>query len=229
MTVTDGQGSDPATDSLTALRQRTAEVAAQVGHPLRLLVGKPGLDGHSNGAEQVAVRAKDAGFEVIYQGIRLTPEQIVASALEEDVDAIGLSIHSGSHMTLVPRLIQLLREAGLEHVGVLVGGIIPETDVPKLREMGVARVFGPGTALPDIVAFLHDNTRRTEPSDAAVPCCLAAAGLRGRGRRRRDQLADRSDQRHTVSPLRDERARGRDGDGIGRRSELSHCRPPLRQ
>jgi (2R)-ethylmalonyl-CoA mutase len=149
-----GAGVAPATETLQALRARTAEVARQVGHPLRLLVGKPGLDGHSNGAEQVAVRAKDAGFEVIYQGIRLSPEQIVASALEEDVDAIGLSIHSGSHMTLVPRVLELLRERGSD-LPVVLGGIIPDADRATLRALGVSRVWTPGEAtLTDIIADL---------------------------------------------------------------------------
>ena len=141
-----GAAAAPLTDSLAALRRRTAEVAAQVGHPLRLLVGKPGLDGHSNGAEQVAVRAKDAGFEVVYQGIRLTPEQIVVSALEEDVDAIGLSIHSGSHMTLVPRITELLRLRGASELPVVVGAIIPEGDRKRLQDAGVARIYTPGEA-----------------------------------------------------------------------------------
>jgi (2R)-ethylmalonyl-CoA mutase len=162
------QGAPPAasTDALSALRTRTAAVAAQVGHPLRLLVGKPGLDGHSNGAEQVAVRAKDAGFEVIYQGIRLTPEQIVASALEEDVDAIGLSIHSGSHMTLVPRITELLRQRGAGDLPVVVGGIIPEADRARLQHAGVARIYTPGEAtltaiiaeLVELIAAAHTRT-----------------------------------------------------------------------
>jgi len=150
-----GAGPAPEIESLRALRRRTAEVATAVGHPLRLLVGKPGLDGHSNGAEQVAVRAKDAGFEVIYQGIRLTPEQIVASAVEEDVDAVGLSIHSGSHMTLVPRIVELLRNRGLGDVPVVLGGIIPDDDRRQLLRNGVARVFTPGEAqLTQIIAEL---------------------------------------------------------------------------
>ena len=141
-----GAGVAAPSEALGAVRTRVAAVAAQVGHPLRLLVGKPGLDGHSNGAEQVAVRAKDAGFEVIYQGIRLTPEQIVASALEEDVDAIGLSIHSGSHMTLVPRITELLRQRGATDLPVVVGGIIPDADRPRLQRAGVARIYTPGEA-----------------------------------------------------------------------------------
>jgi (2R)-ethylmalonyl-CoA mutase len=148
-----GIAAPPLTDALAALRARTAEVAALVGHPLRLLVGKPGLDGHSNGAEQVAVRAKDAGFEVIYEGIRLTPEQIVSSALEEDVDAVGLSIHSGSHLTLVPRITELLRQRGAADLPVVVGGIIPAADRVQLQRAGVARIYTPGeSTLTAIVA-----------------------------------------------------------------------------
>jgi (2R)-ethylmalonyl-CoA mutase len=108
-----------------------------------MLVGKPGLDGHSNGAEQIAVRARDAGFEVVYQGIRLTPAQIVAAAVEEDVDVVGLSILSGSHLELVPMVLDGLREAGLTDVPVVVGGIIPEADERTLLEWGVAAVFTP--------------------------------------------------------------------------------------
>jgi len=151
-----GAAAAPHSEPLDALRTRTAAVAALVGHPLRLLVGKPGLDGHSNGAEQVAVRAKDAGFEVIYQGIRLTPEQIVVSALEEDVDAVGLSIHSGSHMTLIPRILELLRQRGGD-VPVVVGGIIPNADRVKLEALGVARVWTPGeSTLTDIIGDIVD-------------------------------------------------------------------------
>ncbi|MFQ5667041.1 MAG: protein meaA [Candidatus Binatia bacterium] len=134
------------TAALAELRARVAAVGRTLGHPIRLLVAKPGLDGHSNGAEQVAVRAKEAGIEVIYDGIRLTPEQIAESALQEDVDAVGLSIHSGSHMTLIPRVMQLLRERGRSDVPVLVGGIIPPVDQEALQRRGVARVFTPGQA-----------------------------------------------------------------------------------
>ncbi len=143
--------------ALVALRARTAVVARAIGHPLRLLVAKPGLDGHSNGAEQVAVRAKEAGCEVIYDGIRLTPEQIVESALQEDVDAVGLSIHSGSHMTLIPRVTELLRDRGLSDVLVFVGGIIPEADQEALKRLGVARVYTPGQAtLTQIIGDIVD-------------------------------------------------------------------------
>jgi (2R)-ethylmalonyl-CoA mutase len=108
-----------------------------------MLVAKPGLDGHSNAAEQVAVRARDAGFEVIYQGIRLTPAQIVSAAAQEDVHCVGLSILSGSHLGLVPAVLDGMREAGLGDVPVVVGGIIPEADAAKLRGLGVADVFTP--------------------------------------------------------------------------------------
>jgi methylmalonyl-CoA mutase cobalamin-binding domain/chain len=126
--------------------------------PLRLVLAKVGLDGHDRGIKVVARALRDAGFHVIYAGLWLTPEAVVRTVADEDADWLGVSILSGAHMTLVPRLFQLLREANLGNVGVLVGGIIPEGDIPKLIEMGVARVFGPGTALPDIVAFLHERS-----------------------------------------------------------------------
>jgi (2R)-ethylmalonyl-CoA mutase len=126
-----------------SVRRTGEELSGHEGGRLRLLVGKPGLDGHSNGAEQVAVRARDAGFEVIYQGIRLTPEQIVAAAVAEDVHCVGLSILSGSHMELVPSVLDGLKEAGMGDVPVIVGGIIPESDGRRLVELGVAAVYTP--------------------------------------------------------------------------------------
>ena len=128
---------------LTAVRERVEGTGKELGGRLRLLVGKPGLDGHSNGAEQVAVRARDAGFEVIYQGIRLTPDQIVAAAVAEDVHCIGLSILSGSHMELVPDVLAKMKEAGIDDIPVIVGGIIPSSDGKALMEQGVAMVFTP--------------------------------------------------------------------------------------
>jgi (2R)-ethylmalonyl-CoA mutase len=128
---------------LALVRERVRATGEELGSRLRLLVGKPGLDGHSNGAEQVAVRARDAGFEVVYQGIRLTPEQIVAAAVAEDVHCVGLSILSGSHMELVPRVLDGLRAAGAGDVPVIVGGIIPDRDATSLRALGVAAVFTP--------------------------------------------------------------------------------------
>ncbi|HST46673.1 protein meaA [Jatrophihabitans sp.] len=134
-------GVGPADSALTELRRRVAETGAELGGRLRFLVGKPGLDGHSNGAEQIAVRARDAGFEVVYSGIRLTPAQIVASAVEEDVAVVGLSVLSGSHLSVVPEVLDGMRAAGLDDVPLVVGGIIPDADAARLRELGVARVF----------------------------------------------------------------------------------------
>src|SRR5215207_4081668 len=125
------------------VRERVRAAGEAIGSRLRMLVGKPGLDGHSNGAEQVAVRARDVGFEVIYQGIRLTPEQIVAAAVAEDVHCVGLSILSGSHMELVPQVVAGLREAGLSDVPVVVGGIVPDADARTLCSAGVAAVYTP--------------------------------------------------------------------------------------
>ena len=128
---------------LAEVRRQVAATGEELGEKLRLLIGKPGLDGHSNGAEQIAVRARDAGFEVIYQGIRLTPRQIVAAAVAEDVHLLGISILSGSHMELVPEVLDRLRAAGAEDIPVIVGGIIPESDATRLKELGVAEVFTP--------------------------------------------------------------------------------------
>ncbi len=141
--VSGAVGVAEAGEELTAVREQVRRTGEELGGRLRLLVGKPGLDGHSNGAEQVAVRARDAGFEVVYQGIRLTPEQIVAAAVAEDVHCVGLSILSGSHMELVPDVLEAMRAAGLEDVPVIVGGIIPDRDARALKELGVAQVFTP--------------------------------------------------------------------------------------
>jgi len=130
-------------ESIAGVRARVKQTGEELGSRLRFLVGKPGLDGHSNGAEQIAVRGRDVGFEVVYQGIRLTPAQIVAAAVEEDVHVIGLSILSGSHMEAVPAVLDGLREAGAGDIPVVVGGIIPEGDAARLRERGVAAVFTP--------------------------------------------------------------------------------------
>ena len=136
-------GVGPLSPELAGVRENVAATGTELGARLRMLVGKPGLDGHSNGAEQIAVRARDAGFEVVYQGIRLTPAQIVAAAVEEDVDVVGLSILSGSHLELVPMVLDGLRAAGLGDVPVVVGGIIPDADAETLRAAGVAAVFTP--------------------------------------------------------------------------------------
>jgi methylmalonyl-CoA mutase C-terminal domain/subunit len=122
---------------------------------IRVLVAKPGLDGHDRGAKVVARALRDAGMEVIYTGLRQTPEQIVEAALQEDVDCVGLSILSGAHMTLVPKILQLLKEKKAEDILVTVGGIIPDEDVTTLKKMGVAGVFGPGTTTKEIITFIQ--------------------------------------------------------------------------
>jgi methylmalonyl-CoA mutase C-terminal domain/subunit len=126
---------------------------------IRVVIAKPGLDGHDRGAKVIARALRDAGMEVIYTGLRQTPEQVVAAALQEDADAIGLSILSGAHMHICPRLMELLREKGMEDVLVVVGGIIPDVDIPKLREMGVKGVFLPGTPMQEIIDFIAGNVR----------------------------------------------------------------------
>jgi len=126
---------------------------------IRVLVAKPGLDGHDRGAKVIARALRDAGMEVIYTGLRQTPEMIAAAALQEDVDAVGVSILSGAHNTLCPRIVQLLRENGMDNVLVLVGGIVPQEDLPKLKAQGVAEIFLPGTSTEDIVKFLQDNVQ----------------------------------------------------------------------
>lgn len=137
------RSADPNAEAFKDLRQKVEDKSKKVGGRIRLLVGKPGLDGHSNGAEQIAVRARDAGFEVIYQGIRLTPEQIVSAARDEGVNVVGLSILSGSHNELLSDIMERMKKAGLEKVPVVVGGIIPESDKPYLQKLGVARVYTP--------------------------------------------------------------------------------------
>lgn len=122
---------------------------------IRVLIAKPGLDGHDRGAKVIARSLRDAGMEVIYTGLRQTPEMIVEAALQEDVDVIGLSILSGAHMALTPRIMELLRENGIEDVKVVLGGIIPDEDVPALKAMGVNAVFGPGTNTDDIVKHIR--------------------------------------------------------------------------
>jgi methylmalonyl-CoA mutase C-terminal domain/subunit len=132
--------------------------------PLRILIAKPGLDGHDRGAKVIARALRDAGMEVIYTGLRQTPEMIAEAAGQEDVDAVGLSILSGAHNTLLPRVVDLLREHDMSDVPVFAGGIIPEEDIPSLKAAGIAAVFGPGSTLSDIVAFVQSHTplRRTQ-------------------------------------------------------------------
>ena len=126
---------------------------------IRVVIAKPGLDGHDRGAKVIARALRDAGMEVIYTGLRQTPEQIVAAALQEDADVIGLSILSGAHMHICPRIMALLQEKGLNDVLVVIGGIIPDVDIPKLREIGVRGIFLPGTPMQEIVDFIRKNVR----------------------------------------------------------------------
>jgi methylmalonyl-CoA mutase C-terminal domain/subunit len=126
---------------------------------LRVIVAKPGLDGHDRGAKVIARALRDAGMEVIYTGLRQTPEQIVSSALQEDADVIGLSILSGAHNHICPRVMDLLSEQGLDEVLVVVGGIIPDVDIPRLQEMGIKGIFLPGTPMQQIVEFIRANAR----------------------------------------------------------------------
>lgn len=126
---------------------------------IRVVIAKPGLDGHDRGAKVIARALRDAGMEVIYTGLRQTPEQIAAAALQEDADVIGLSILSGAHMHVCPRLMELLREKGLDDVLVLVGGIIPDVDIPKLKEMGVKGIFLPGSPMQDIIDYINGHVR----------------------------------------------------------------------
>ena len=134
-------------------------------HKIRVVIAKPGLDGHDRGARVIARALRDAAMEVIYTGLRQTPEQIVAAALQEDADVIGLSILSGAHMHICPRLMSLLEAQGLRDVLVIVGGIIPDLDIPKLNEIGVRGIFLPGTTMQDIVDYIRENVRsRVETS-----------------------------------------------------------------
>jgi methylmalonyl-CoA mutase C-terminal domain/subunit len=130
---------------------------------IRVVIAKPGLDGHDRGAKVIARALRDAGMEVIYTGLRQSPEQIVAAAVQEDADVIGLSILSGAHNHICPRVIALLKEKGLDDVLVIVGGIIPDVDVPKLHSLGITGIFLPGTPMQEIVDFITKNVRpRTE-------------------------------------------------------------------
>ena len=126
---------------------------------VRILVAKPGLDGHDRGAKVVARALRDAGFEVIYTGIRLTPEQIAEAALQEDVNVVALSLLSGAHNTLFPKVVELLKAKGMTDVMVIGGGVIPESDIPGLKAAGIAAVFTPGTPTTDIVKFINENVK----------------------------------------------------------------------
>ena len=129
---------------------------------IRVLVGKPGLDGHDRGAKVVAAALRDAGMEVVYTGLHQTPEQIVEAALQEDVQCVGLSIHSGAHMTLFPRVVELLRERGADDVVVFGGGIIPREDIARLEEQGVQQIFTPGTRTSDIIDWVREHVQARE-------------------------------------------------------------------
>jgi methylmalonyl-CoA mutase C-terminal domain/subunit len=126
---------------------------------LRVVIAKPGLDGHDRGAKVIARALRDAGMEVIYTGLRQTPEMIATAALQEDADVVGLSILSGAHNHIAPRLMELLKQNGLDDVLVLIGGIIPDVDIPKLKAIGVKGVFQPGTPMQDIIQFINENVR----------------------------------------------------------------------
>ncbi len=134
---------------------------------VRVLVAKPGLDGHDRGAKVVARALRDAGMEVIYTGIRQTPEMIAEAAVQEDVEVVGLSILSGAHLDLFPRIVQLLRERGKEDTILVAGGIIPDDDIPRLKELGFAAIFGPGTSTQDLVKFIQEAALRQRQRSAS--------------------------------------------------------------
>jgi methylmalonyl-CoA mutase, C-terminal domain len=144
-----------------------AAAPSPVDRPLRVLVAKPGLDGHDRGAKVMARAFRDAGFEVIYTGLFQTPEMIASAALQEDVDVVGLSILSGAHMSLFPAIMEALRQVGRDDALVIAGGTIPAADIPAIREMGVAAVFGPGTRLQDAVRFVREHTGRSPSADTS--------------------------------------------------------------
>jgi methylmalonyl-CoA mutase, C-terminal domain len=137
-------------------------VASPKDRKIRVLVAKPGLDGHDRGAKVIARALRDAGMEVVYTGLRQTPEMIVEAALQEDVDVVGLSILSGAHSVLVPRVLNLLKARGADDVMVVVGGIVPRADAAVLREAGVAEIFGPGTSTQDVVGFIRAKVMGSE-------------------------------------------------------------------
>jgi (2R)-ethylmalonyl-CoA mutase len=158
-------------EGLSELHEEVERVSEALGRRLKLLVGKPGLDGHSNGAEQIAVRARDAGMDVVYEGIRLTPSQIATSAAQEGVHVVGLSILSGSHRELIPSVLEALGEAGVGEVPVVVGGIIPDADVAWLKEAGIAAVYTPkdwdlNRMIRDVVALVAERNGLGAPVSA---------------------------------------------------------------
>jgi methylmalonyl-CoA mutase C-terminal domain/subunit len=138
----------------------TADAASASERPIRVLLAKPGLDGHDRGAKVLARGLRDEGFEVIYTGLRQTPEMVADAAEQEDVDVVGLSILSGAHMTLLPRIVELVRAKGLDDVLVAAGGIIPDADIGKLKAAGIAEVFGPGTTIGQVATYFREHARR---------------------------------------------------------------------
>ena len=156
---TEQEGSDrPEPDELTAPGRDQLR-----GAPVRILIAKPGLDGHDRGAKVLVRALRDAGFEVVYTGLFQTPEMIASAALQEDVQVIGLSILSGAHTTLFPRIMEELQQRGLDDLLVIAGGTIPKADIPRIKALGVAEVFGPGTRLATIVDYIRDNAPRPSP------------------------------------------------------------------
>ncbi len=135
------------------------QAASDAGQKIRVLIAKPGLDGHDRGAKVIARALRDAGMEVIYTGLHQTPEMIAEAALQEDVDAVGLSILSGAHMALFPRIVEEMRKRGLDDVLIYAGGIIPDDDIPAIKEMGIGGVFGPGTPMEEAVRFVRENAK----------------------------------------------------------------------
>jgi methylmalonyl-CoA mutase C-terminal domain/subunit len=155
----EGDGSGEARAVTTRKATTRAYNRPMNDRPIKVLIAKPGLDGHDRGAKVLARGLRDEGFEVVYTGLRQTPEMVVTAALQEDVDVVGLSILSGAHLTLLPRITALMRERGLDDVLVTAGGIIPDDDVATLREAGVAQVFGPGTTIAEVAEYLRANAR----------------------------------------------------------------------
>jgi methylmalonyl-CoA mutase, C-terminal domain len=147
------------------MRDQDAAAVSPENRPVRVLVAKPGLDGHDRGAKVMARAFRDAGFEVIYTGLFQTPEMIANAALQEDVDVVGLSILSGAHMSLFPPIMEALRQAGRDDALVIAGGTIPAADIPTIREMGLAAVFGPGTRLQDAIRFVREHTSSAPQAD----------------------------------------------------------------
>ena len=150
---------------MTDSTANTSATSQPLGRPVRILVAKPGLDGHDRGAKVMARAFRDAGFEVIYTGLFQTPEMIANAALQEDVDVVGLSILSGAHMSLFPPIVEALRAVGRDDVLLIAGGTIPAEDIPKVREMGVSAVFGPGTRLQDAIGYVREATGTSAPAE----------------------------------------------------------------